>query len=450
MVYVGLSEERNKKMDLMKFCRIGKNGKPYDIIDDFIASNIVENHHIMILLGKPYYYSSGVFKEDCRGVYIQNLIKMLILPELRSDSRIVRVFKLILKDLKLQVKIDEINLHPKYWINFLNGFLDVKTGILHEHSPDYRSVNQIPHLYKPGLNIEESVFNKFLLTRIPDPDNRKMLYEFMGYCLFPDIIFQKFLVLVGLGGSGKSVILNQQSRILGANNLSALPLQSLSERFSTAFLLNRTCNICGDLSSDAVKGTSVIKQLTGEDLCKAEYKGGDIFFFKNRAKFLFSCNELPTILDDRSNGFYRRILIIRFDNEGEYISDLYQKLSDEKEIEIIISHIVQGAKSALLRGKIFESRAVLGEVSRLQRDSDSVAAFMESCLESDKEERIKRPDLFAVYEDYCRQEERIALGKTAFFKALRTKGFGESKVHGIIYVCGLKLKFMESGETPFD
>ena len=277
-----------------------------------------------------------------------------------------------------------------------------------------------------------------------------MLFEYMGICLLPDILFQKFLLLVGLGESGKSVILNQQSKIVGIDNLSAIPLQALSERFTTAFLLNKICNICGDLSNDAIKDTSAIKQLTGEDLCKAEYKGGDVFFFKNRAKFLFSCNELPSILDDRSNGFYRRVLIIRFDNQGEFIHDLYEKLSNEKEIEIIISHIVQGAKLALERGKIFESGGSLGEVSRLQCDSDSVAAFLESCAEPDKANRVKRPDLFAAYEDYCRHEERTPLGKTAFFKALRTKGFRESKVHGTIYICGLHLKFMESDESPFD
>lgn len=169
--------------------------------------------------------------------------------------------------------------------------------------------------------------------------------------------------------------LNHQTVYYRADNLSAIPLQSLSERFTTASLLNRQCNICGDLSSAAIKDTAVIKQLSGEDLCKAEYKGGAVFFFKNRAKFLFSCNELPSILDDRSNGFYRRLLIIRFEHEGNFIPDLYERLTDENEVEIVISHIVEGVKLALKRGKLFESGANLGEVSRLQEDSDSVASL---------------------------------------------------------------------------
>ena len=436
--------------DLIKFCLINRKGVPCDIVENSIAEYIIENYNIMILVGKPYIYRDGVFKSDEQGIYIQHLIKQLILPKLRSDSRIMRVYKLILKDYRLQVEIAQVNAYPKYWVNFLNGMLDVKTGILHKHSPTYKSVNQIPHNYKPGLDIEKSVFNKFLLSRIPDEDNRRMLYEYMGYCLLPDIIFQKFLILVGIGNAGKSVILNQQARILGADNLSAIPLQSLSERFTTASLLNRQCNICGDLSSVAIKDTAVIKQLSGEDLCKAEYKGGAVFFFKNRAKFLFSCNELPSILDDRSNGFYRRLLIIRFEHEGDFIPDLYERLADENEVEIVISHIVEGAKLALKRGKLFESGANLGEVSRLQEDSDSVASFINNVVIQDETSRVKRPDLYAAYIDYCKQEERISLGKTAFFKAIRTKGFREAKVQGNIYICGICLDFMNVESTPFD
>ena len=439
-------EEEN----LIRFCLINRKGVPCDIVENSIAEYIIENYNIMILVGKPYIYRDGVFKSDEQGIYIQHLIKQLILPKLRSDSRIMRVYKLILKDYRLQVEIAQVNAYPKYWVNFLNGMLDVKTGILHKHSPTYKSVNQIPHNYKPGLDIEKSVFNKFLLSRIPDEDNRRMLYEYMGYCLLPDIIFQKFLILVGIGNAGKSVILNQQARILGADNLSAIPLQSLSERFTTASLLNRQCNICGDLSSVAIKDTAVIKQLSGEDLCKAEYKGGAVFFFKNRAKFLFSCNELPSVLDDRSNGFYRRLLIIRFEHEGDFIPDLYERLADENEVEIVISHIVEGAKLALKRGKLFESGANLGEVSRLQEDSDSVASFINNVVIQDETSRVKRPDLYAAYIDYCKQEERISLGKTAFFKAIRTKGFREAKVQGNIYICGICLDFMNVESTPFD
>lgn len=144
------------------------------------------------------------------------------------------------------------------------------------------------------------------------------------------------------------------------------------------------------------------------------------------------------------------MLIIRFEQEGDFIPDLYERLADENEIEVVISHIVEGVKLALKRGKLFESGANLGEVSRLQEDSDSVASFINNVVIQDETSRVKRPDLYAAYIDYCKQEERISLGKTAFFKAIRTKGFREAKVQGNIYICGICLDFMNVESTPFD
>ena len=100
--------------NLIKFCRINRNGAPYDIIENSIAEEIVKKHSIMILVGKPFFYKEGVFKEDEQGIYIQHLIKLLILPNLISDSRIMRVYKLILKDYRLQVDISQINAYPKH------------------------------------------------------------------------------------------------------------------------------------------------------------------------------------------------------------------------------------------------------------------------------------------------------------------------------------------------
>lgn len=435
--------------DLMKFCRINKNGIPYDIIDAAIAEEVINNHEIMVIAGKPWIYMNGVYKQDENGLYVQHYVKELILLNLVNDTRIVRVYKLIIKDIRLQVNIENVNLYPKTWVNFRNGMLDVRSGEMHPHSPSYKSIFQIPHDYVPGLDINSSVFHKFLQSRL-NADNQIMLYENLGHCLFPDILFQKFLLLVGDGDNGKTVIINHSIRILGKENTSAIKLQSLSDRFTTAKLFGKQANVCADIPNTALKDTSTLKLLTGEDLVKAEYKGGEIFFFKNKAKFIFSCNEIPTILDDRSNGFFRRILIIRFQGKGEFIPDLYEKLEDEKEIEILISHLISREKLALERGKLYESRENLGEISRLREESDSIESFLNNATVPDKDGRVRRPDLFAAYLDFCKEEDRIPLGKVAFFRGLRTKGYYETKSCGVNYICGFRLGFMETYSSPFD
>ncbi|MGI6747558.1 MAG: DUF5906 domain-containing protein [Anaerovoracaceae bacterium] len=48
----------------------------------------------------------------------------------------------------------------------------------------------------------------------------------------------------------------------------------------------------------------------------AERKNKNPFSFKPYARLLFSCNEIPRNYGDRSEGFYRRLIIIRFENPG--------------------------------------------------------------------------------------------------------------------------------------
>lgn len=439
----------NEEPNLIGFCLINKNGQPYEIIDSAIADAIIEKYEIIIMAGQPWIYINGVYTRDEKGLYVQDLIKKLIIRKLRTDSRIARVYRLIIKDIRIQYDIDKINNHPKTWVNVKNGMVDVMSGEIHPHSPDFKSISQIPHCYHPGLDIEESVFHEFLSSRISE-ENRTTLYDAYSHAILPEIFFQKFLTFVGDGENGKSVALNHLIRLLGKENVSAIKLQDLSGRFTTEKLLGKMCNICADIPSTALKDTANIKMLTGGDLVQAEIKHGDVFFFRNRAKFFFSANEIPSVLDDRSNGFFRRIIILRFHGKGNYIENLDEKLSQEHEVEILLSHLVHRAKLVIERGKIYEGREVLAETARLREESDTVESFLNNGTVPDKNKRVSRPDLFAAYIDFCKTEERTPLGKVAFFKALRTKGYREVKSCGNNYIEGLELGFLNVEKTPFN
>lgn len=436
---------------LNELFKLDKNGQPCRIYDNRVAEKVKGFVSMFVLEGKVYIYEGGVFRLDESEKRLRNIISTFVPDVLVTYRTVNAVVQLILSDEYLDVTMEEINNYPPYVVNFKNGMLNIKTGEILPHDKEYRSINQIPHNYVPDADIKTSVFWEFLQSRVTDPEDRQMLLEYMGYCLCHGIIFQKFMILVGRGNAGKSQILDEVKRIVGSENISGIPLQKVGERFSTAKLLGKQVNVCGDLSTEAIKDTSVIKQLTGEDLVQGEYKGGSIFFFKNTAKFMFSCNELPTILDERSNGFYRRLLVIRFDTEGEYITDLHQKIQDEKDLEKVISGAVTAVKNALLVGQISESGQNLKEISTLNSESDSVASFIADCCEiKEGDPGERRSDLYAAYDKYCMEEGRKSLGKSSFFKSLSTKQFKISKYQGIYRVKGLLLRFMQTDENiPF-
>ena len=84
---------------------------------------------------------------------------------------------------------------------------DCKEKRLLPHSPKYKAINQIPHEYKPDAVYQGKRTEEFLSFICPEPDNREMALQFAGYTHTKDVGQQKFLVLLGEGGSGKSTFI---------------------------------------------------------------------------------------------------------------------------------------------------------------------------------------------------------------------------------------------------
>lgn len=71
-----------------------------------------------------------------------------------------------------------------------------------------------------------------------------MLKQYIGYCLTRDTRQQKMLVLKGMEGVGKSVILRRMTEIVGENNMTNNSLEKLKDKFTTVELAGMLVNTC--------------------------------------------------------------------------------------------------------------------------------------------------------------------------------------------------------------
>lgn len=438
---------------MMGYHRIGKNGNPYDILDDAIANYIIENEHIIVIAGKPYIYKNGVYKKDEDGNILRYLIKSMILEELITINKINRVYQLIVTNHKLKVDIDNVNRHPSEWINFQNGFLDVRNMKIVEHSPDYLSINQIPHKFQMEKTIQgDSVVLEFLHGIIKDKDDLEMLLEYIGYCMTVDTRLQKFLVITGLGGTGKSTIVRLVNHAIGKENISSLSLQDLNERFNATNLFGKILNSCADIPSKAMEQVDIIKKITGEDMIKGEYKGGAVFFFNSYAKLMFSANEIPISLDDKTNAYYRRFLILRIDRQCHTIPNLEKRLAESVDDFIFLA--VQALHRMYMNGALTESQNSIDNVLELYMASDTVTAFIADEMMPGADFKVERCRFYERYSSYCEENDRQPLTRNGFFKNLRNKGYTETQSRGNRYFKGLEYKDHDymavQGELPFD
>jgi len=438
-------EERDNVKWLLQFHKLSAKGVPVDIIDAAIVDYVKNTQKIILLAGEPYIYEDGVYNLDEAGAKLKDLIRGCIFRDLVTISRIDRVYKLLLSGAELRHGIDDLNLHPKSWINCRNGMLDIKTKQLHSHSPKYYSINQLPFSWDPDYEApEDSIMEEYLQAAIPKEDNRRMFLEYAGYCLSPYTGFQKYLILTGNGGIGKSVLLGLIEGIVGPRNASAMSLQSLSGRFYSRFLYGRLLNSCGDLSSEAMTDTSTLKLVTGEDPVQAEIKGGEVFQFHPYVKLLFSANRIPATRDEQSDAFYRRLLILPLQRAEKFFPDLKDRL--QADLETFFHMAVEAGAEAFERGRLTESADSIYEVEDLHDRTDTVSAFLRKCTVKEKDERAKTSEAYTVYEGYCLENDRNPLSRTAFRANMREKGFGIVTVHGVDYFKHLKVDGVEKVE----
>lgn len=417
-------------MDLKDFHLFTKRNdgtlKPKDVFDRKIVDYLLEHMDLMIYNNILYIYVDGVYIKDKDGRRIKSQIQALMYEEFKTIIRINRVYNLLMCEYSIVVKEEDLNAFPAHWVNFQNGMYDPIADILHEHKPEYRAMNQIPHNYVVPEQEKELTFCKFLESRL-DPDDCKMLYEFMATCMNVDTKFQKFMYIVGTGNAGKSKTLNYINQIIGSENISHIDPQDIGKRFQSAFLIQMLLNSVSDISSKPIEDAKLIKQLTGEDTIKAEYKGGDVFYFHNTSSMIFTANQIPKVSGEDSNGYYRRLLIARM-NEGDYIPDLVELINSE--VPLFIYFLTRQLHDVYIRGAIFESKCSKNEVLKLRVHSDSVQEFVDMCVMESPGMNPKKIDVFSYYEKYCQAERLDSIGRNAFYNSMTAKGFIDGISHG--------------------
>ncbi len=418
-------------MDLKDFHLFSKPDKDgnrtvKDVFDRKIVDYLLEHMDLMIYNNILYIYCNGVYVKDKDGRRIKSQIQALMYEEFKTVIRINRVYNLLMCEYSIVVKEDDLNAFPAHWVNFKNGMYDPIADVLHEHKPEYRAMNQIPHDYIIPKQEIELTFCRFLGSRL-EPEDCKMLYEFMATCMNVDMKFQKFMYIVGVGNAGKSKTLNYINQIIGSENVSHIDPQNLGRKFQSVFIMQMLLNCVSDISSKPIDDAKLIKQLTGEDAIQGEYKGGDVIYFHNTSSMIFTANQIPQVSGEDSNGYYRRLLIVRM-GDGNYIPDLVEKITEE--IPLFIYFLTRRLHDVYLRGVIFESEWSKREVSKLRCHSDSVQEFVDMCIMESIGMRPKKIDVFNYYERYCQAEKLDSIGRNGFYESMTAKGFIDGIANG--------------------
>ena len=410
------SKANQTVIELPAWYTVGSQGLKF--LPGVLAEHMAGTQKVFYAAEQFYLYQGGVFKE-ITDMEAQRLVQeQMISREMKMNQILDATHQW---KLRVQKDIRELNPNP-YIINVKNGLYNVLEDTLTEHNPDYYSTVQLNVTYDEKAKCPR--FLKFLEESMcGDMEQVALIQEMLGYFLIPVNSAQKCFVIVGVGGAGKSVLLRVLNDILlGKQNVSNVSWQALNERFKTAELFGKLANIFADLPTKYIDDNGIFKALVGEDYLTVEKKNKNPFSFQSCARLLFSCNSIPKNYGDRSEGFYRRLIIMRFNNmvpAEKRDPELIDKF--RLEADGIFLFALEGLKRLMKnRFKFSETDVNRAELQQYREESDSVLLFIRDCCEMGEAFVVGSTELFNAYKDYCDEYGLKPYSQRMFVQQLTT------------------------------
>lgn len=391
------------------------------------GDQLIQEFKIIETNGTLYVYENGYYQADDK--IIEN--KMISLfPSIlqRQRSEVLAYIKI-----KTHVNPNDIPLNP-YILNLDNTRLDMRNGKCLEFTSDAIEFNRIHVKYDPSAYCSD--LDK-MLNRVfcGDKDVLLLFEEMLGAVLLRHNRYQKAFLFCGEGSNGKSTILDLIRTLLNSSNYSAIPLEKVTDRFSTAELENKYANIGDDIDNTAIKDTGTLKKLFSGNAIMVERKGERPYTIEPYATHVYSCNTIPRSFD-KTEGFYRRWIIIPFNarfsiDDEDYDPMIADKITTPTALSYLLNLGIRGAQRLMKNGRFTEPESVVQSLEEYKTENSTVLTWIEDKeLDEDYFLDNSRDFLYSEFSDWCKVSgirSNMVTGKKNFYKEITKKFDFEEK-----------------------
>lgn len=253
-----------------------------------------------------------------------------------------------------------------------------------------------------------------------DQERIRLLQQWFGYCLTPDTSLQRFIVAVGEGANGKSVMLDTLTAMLGPENVSHIRAELFAQRFQLTMTLGKLANVSYDTGEIDGSAEATIKEFTGGDRMYFDRKGVPGVFAYPTARLILATNHDPRFAD-RSKGIWRRMIVLPFrvsipttDQDPNLATKLKTELSG------IFNWAMEGLRE-LRRAGEFAVPAISQEAwEEFRNESNPAKEFFAETFESGSAvEYVAANELYQQYREWCVARGFKPLDATSLGKELR-------------------------------
>jgi len=333
-----------------------------------------------------------------------------------------------------------INENPR-GLNFQDGRLMISresSEFMKGHSPDVVFTYCLPFTYM-GERQESKVWRPFIEQIIPDEEMRRYtLTSFINAIACDPMNAQRMLLLMGVGASGKSTLIDAVVNAIGKKNACRVDdLRNLTKDESRyrIDLANHILCICGDASGN-LGNKDVLKQIVSKEEISGRRLYKEVEYFVPRASLLVASNEIGFTHALGDSGISRRIDIIQFknpvaeENRDPFIGEKLASSTEQREMVMdMIDCLIEMQNE---HGKMVRPDKLSQVLEDMRFDGDAFLSFIGSAgLEISegvnaelKQEWIHQSSLFGAYNYYC----GLNGNQTGSMRSLK----GKCETHGVI------------------
>jgi len=365
-------------------------GKVYDFLDN--------TKHIKESKNGPEIVRCGSTRK-----HAYDLMDCLNLPDLSSVPRMAPTW------IRGGDKLPDI----KSLIAFKNGILDVDEYMkgrikLYDPTPNLFVLGTFPYNFDEDVTCHEAT-DYFGTIFNGGKETIRLLQQWFGYCLVPDMTMEKLMMFIGRPRSGKSTTLDMLRATLGVDQCCSLSMRHLVERFGKVGMVGKLAATMSDTKSPRSRDTQVALEtlltIVGQDDVSIDRKNMmELENVKLCCRFTITMMEVPN-LNDTARALIPKILLCTFPNTyvGNENVNLKPHLVGLARTGSMINWALEGLKDLRSSGSFIRPLASEAMFTRVDEAMTPVTRFVNECcvLSDDSTDTASKDKLYSVFRGWA-------------------------------------------------
>ena len=325
--------------------------------------------------------------------------------------------------------------------NVANGVIDLRTGQLLPHSPNFYFTNCSPIEYKLDADYTKWVdfLDTVILNHKEDGAVSAFLKQSVGYSISGEMKEECMFYLQGQPRAGKGTFIFTLANVLGSlfENRGFSTFSSKrngnDQGFDLAGLKGKRFVSASESDDKTSLNEAVVKNITGRDPITCSFNGKDQFTYAPMFKIWLSSNFLPKGNVDDS-AFWARIRLILFSTSflGKEDKNLKESFREPAFLEGVLRWVVEGAKDYYASSNGLKTpQCFVDALDQHREQQDTVAQWISESWHKQENYTCYVPttSLYPAYAAWCQENDYQPVMKKRLFASLDAKSIKKELVN---------------------